>query len=66
MKRRKEIKIFWMTIELEVDGDQLIDVDTVEGGQGCESAKGQKNALCGNRRPSNDCLPYEKSSKNRC
>jgi hypothetical protein len=28
--------------------------------------KGKKKALCGNRRPSNDCLPYEKSSKNRC
>ena len=27
---------------------------------------GKKKALCGNRRPSNDCLPYEKSSKDRC
>jgi len=25
--------------------------------------RGKKKALCGNRRPSNDCLPYEKSSK---
>jgi hypothetical protein len=25
-----------------------------------------KKALCGNRRPSNDCLPYEKSLKDRC
>jgi len=25
-----------------------------------------KKALCGNRRPSNDCLPYEKSSNNLC
>ena len=22
--------------------------------------RGKKKALCGNRRPSNDCLPYEK------
>ena len=29
-------------------------------------AAGQKKALCGNRRPSNDCLPYENSSKDRC
>jgi hypothetical protein len=26
----------------------------------------KKKALCGNRRPSNDCLPYENSSKDRC
>ena len=28
--------------------------------------RGKKKALCGNRRPSNDCLPYENSSKDRC
>ena len=34
-------------------------------GAGLEE-RGKKKALCGNRRPSNDCLPYEKSSENRC
>jgi len=28
--------------------------------EGRRAAKGKKKALCGNRRPSNDCLPYEK------
>ena len=38
-----------------------------EGGRVARREKaGQKKALCGNRRPSNDCLPYEKSSKDRC
>ena len=33
------------------------------GGKGGVSREGvgKKKALCGNRRPSNDCLPYEKS-----
>jgi hypothetical protein len=31
--------------------------------RGAGTRRGKKKALCGNRRPSNDCLPYEKSSK---
>jgi hypothetical protein len=33
------------------------------GGERAATRLGKKKALCGNRRPSNDCLPYEKSSK---